>query len=1102
MISESSLLTPIVFPELKAREEAPSQSLENSIKYGKIDLKICAELSLRDLCSLRLVCKEWKQIAQATDLWKWRWSKDFKINFSTIKQPRSSASKKGTFKESSSFNPLSSKIYEKLLLSFDNLTPDELKKNIESNEFLSKASIEKAEKAYTQALKRAIQKKDPIQESLYIERLGDLHVRKATSETLLQAAGLYNYALHNAPLGEQAIIKEKLSKVEILLSKACTGEPVDIPKIKKQSGNNREGLKKFRDEIEEKIQALGPDPSPEEVRKLFGEITQQIKAFFEILVKQSVDALGAEPCEYAMIGFGSLAREEVTPYSDLEFGILIKEDNPTNREYFKRLASLIHLKVINLGETILPALNIPCLQAMDFFDGITPRGFAFDGAGVEGKGCKTPFGNDGNTFELIQTPERMAQYIAKDEHGKWWHKKEPHLPMELLTFTHLLGNLELTEQYSKALQKTLDIPCQGDLSLRQYLAKQHLVLADMEAFDPRLGDLDRHGMLFKVKNDFYRFPHLALDRLALLKRIAASNTFTRIDELNKLGVITEGATDKLKEWMSIALFMRLKTYSHYQKQQEIMNPLVKPFGFEDPALIKKQFALNQEELEKIKKIYSIFIPFYQIMQKFLAGNEEDLKFSDLNDNSFQTCGSIALRLFQYEEAKNFYLSAKLDDPEALSALGYIYRVRGDFSLAIESAHSALEKDRKLYGEDSPHVERDYNNLASVYKEQGDLDQALMYAEKAFQLNKGAKRENDLTLVKVYNNLGQIYQAKGDPDNSAKYSMEALNMGSKFLDKNHPSLAIVCNNLVMVSQEQGNLQQASEYAQKALKIDNNLYGENHLNVAIDYNTLGQVYKVEGKLELAAQYTKKACDIAIKILGKDHYDISIYYINLAMIYRDQEIINGDQGKLNLAAEYINRAYEIELRVKGENNPQLTSLYINLAVIKRDQGNLNEALVYAKKALKLDENHHGKENVATVADYYTLGLIYKDKRNFDKAIKYVMKARKINRDHYKKVLHDEANYYNILGEIYHAQTDLEKALKYTQKALAIDLKLFGGDHSSIADDYYKLGQIYKEKGNLCLAINHTKEALRISIGLYGIHHPRTVTIDANLQELHKIF
>ncbi|KIC73178.1 hypothetical protein DB41_JP00010, partial [Neochlamydia sp. TUME1] len=673
-----------------------------------------------------------------------------------------------------------------------------------------------AEKAYTLALKLVVQRKNPVKEAFCIEKLGDVYSDKGTAETLLQAAGLYSYSLRVSSKDQQKIIKEKLFNVQRLLTKICEGKLLSNELIEKQFEGNRDALKKFREEIEGKIQILPENPSPQEVREVYRDIAKGVKNFFSILVNQAIDALGAAPCEYAMIGFGSLAREEMTPYSDLEFGIFIQEDTPVNRKYFKNLTNLLYLKVINLGETILPALNIPCLKAINFFDGMTPRGFAFDGAGVEGKGCKTPLGN-GKTFELIQTPEQMAQYVGKDEKGQWWHEKEPHLPMELLNFTHLLGSEELTEQYRQYVHSTLNTSYQDGLDLRQYLAKQHLVLADMEAFNPGMGDLDREGMLFKVKNDFYRFPHLALDRLAVLKKVAAFDTFTRLDKLSELGIITKGATERLREWMSLALFMRLKTYSHYQAQQEMMNPLLKPFGFEDPDLIEKQFTLDHQALKKIKKIYQIFIPFYQAIKGFLTGNEEQLRFSDLEDNSPQTKGNILQRLFQHKKAEKWYQRAKNANPQDLEVL---------------------------------------NALGIIYKDQGNLDKAAEYSNKALAINLELYDENHPQAAICYSNLGAIYQDQGNLEKAAEYSNKALAINLELYDENHPQVAICYNNLGQIYKEQGNLEKAAEYSNKALAIDLKLFGENHPKVARCYSNLGAIYKEQGNLENAEEYSTKA------------------------------------------------------------------------------------------------------------------------------------------------------------------------------------------------------------------------------------------------------
>ncbi|KIC73152.1 hypothetical protein DB41_JQ00030 [Neochlamydia sp. TUME1] len=890
-------------------------------------------------------------------------------------------------------------------------------KTLGSRELLSDEQIKEAEEAYTQALKLAVQEKDPIQESLCIERLGDIYLRKETSETLLQAAGLYNYALRLAPQERQEILRNRLFQVQNLLVKQCKGRPFDPAVVEKQFENNRKVLKKFREEIEEKIQRLPETPSSQEVRKLYAEIACQIKIFFRQLAIQVFDNLGSSPCDYAMIGFGSLAREEMTPYSDLEFGILIEEDILVNREYFKCFTILLHLHVINLGETILPALNIPCLKAINFFDGLTPRGFALDGAGVEGKGCKTPLGN-GKTFELIQTPGQMAQYIGKDEEGLWWHKKEPHLPMELLNFTHLLGNLKLTTAYDDKIQEALEMSYQESLDLRQYLAKEHLVPDDMETFDPGMGDLGRNGMLFKVKNDFYRFPHLALDRLALLKKVEGSDTFTRIDKLSELEIIMKGAAERLREWMSLALFMRLKTYSHYQAQQEMMNPLLKPFRFDDEELTKKQFALDHEMLGRIKKIYQTFIPFYQAIKQFLAGNEKALRSSDLDDNSINTQGEIALRLFQYKEAEKWYFLAIKANPQnshALGVLGAIYQLQGNLDKAVEYSEKALAIELKLFGETFIGVAGKYNNLGQIYKEQGNLSKAAEYSEKALGIDLKLLKEDHGVIARDYNNLGLIYKEQGNLGKAAEYTSKSLAINLKlYKARKYPMVAIDYGNLGLIYQAQGNLSKAAEYSEKALAIHLELFGEYHTRVAIDYNNLATIYQAQGHLNKAGEYAKKALSINLKLYGEKHFNVARDYNNLGQIY-------ADQSDLEQSLEYTNKALAINLELYGENHPQVAPNYSNLGAIYQEQGNLGKASEYFNKALVIGLKLYG-ENHPTVAIYY-----------------------------------------GNVAATHYTQCNLAKAVEYTHKALAINIKLFGENYPKVATDYRNLGVMYQDQGKL---------------------------------------
>lgn len=144
-----------------------------------------------------------------------------------------------------------------------------------------------------------------------------------------------------------------------------------------------------------------------------------------MLAKECESKLGTPPCDYAIIALGSVARMEATPFSDLEFAILYSEPVMENKIcYFRVMSHFLHLKVINLGETILPALGIEELNDFKsvepssnwFYDSGTPRGISFDGAMPWAS--KTPLGRMATNYkpalELIRTPEEMAKFQEEE----------------------------------------------------------------------------------------------------------------------------------------------------------------------------------------------------------------------------------------------------------------------------------------------------------------------------------------------------------------------------------------------------------------------------------------------------------------------------------------------------------------------------------------------------------------------------------------------------------------------------------------------------------------------------------------------------------------
>ena len=83
-----------------------------------------------------------------------------------------------------------------------------------------------------------------------------------------------------------------------------------------------------------------------EIRELCEMISSRIKQLFSQIIAECLDVLGGEPeCEYEVIVLGSLARDEMTPYSDLEWAILISSEDEKSKVFFRNLTNLVHLQV-------------------------------------------------------------------------------------------------------------------------------------------------------------------------------------------------------------------------------------------------------------------------------------------------------------------------------------------------------------------------------------------------------------------------------------------------------------------------------------------------------------------------------------------------------------------------------------------------------------------------------------------------------------------------------------------------------------------------------------------------------------------------------------
>ena len=97
-------------------------------------------------------------------------------------------------------------------------------------------------------------------------------------------------------------------------------------------------------------------------------------------------------------------------------------------------------------------MNIEAIDSEWFYDDVTTRGVSFDS--FLPQACKIPLGNM-QSFELIHTPEKMADFQSND-----WYRKNWSLADTLIAFSSLRPEKSaLVEAYQKEMDKILCSPC-------------------------------------------------------------------------------------------------------------------------------------------------------------------------------------------------------------------------------------------------------------------------------------------------------------------------------------------------------------------------------------------------------------------------------------------------------------------------------------------------------------------------------------------------------------------------------------------------------------------------------------------------------------------
>ena len=1038
-----------------------------------------------------------------------------------------------------------------LSLQFD-IKSDEVVKDFatvmaEGENSFRQSQFDSAKASFAAALKIAIRDSELDSQAQAASKLGDAYMSDAGQSNNGQldharAAALYNYAINVKKkhltmqvsiekaglLNEEiALLYNKAASTEINLLQSIRLYGSQDPSIfiarynsyKDRLVNLRLNTKTIQGIITQE-NTITADASDESGRtsaethyisatqELYAYISDELSLFFANLIDDCMQVLGPPPCKYAIIGLGSLAKNEATPYSDLEWAIIIDDKGQAecefNKSYFRKLTQILHVRVINIGETILPSLVIPSLNEFaddkpedNIYDMITPRGFSFDG--LMPNACKWPLGRPSKHsqgketqkgFELIGTVEELVSLVSAAVRGEY----EPglHLTEILVRTCLIIGDHNLLAQYRASLENTLGLQSDSSLSVRQKLALQ-LISADVAKFRLQLEDSSTAAHIYNVKNAIYRLPTAFVESMSLyfLSCAATANNWQNINALVHQETITQEQAHNLRLILAIAVNLRLSTYLDNNRQGDNSFSMLPQLEFEK-NYTKEEFKADKHPkafyLPSFDIIYRYYFTAYPIQDLMVeaaaskeAGQLEQLvqraRFYEDNKRVRGLTQQHFLLYFDAEISLTAWLEDNKDDFVVLSNLASICHNAGNLTKAVQLYLRQYKLLQEMHptGE-HPDIAGCLYNLGITYEDLNDITKAKKYLAKSLAMRQ--KIYGDLPhhdIATTYNSIGNLALGEGNFPLARELFERALVLFMyNTADNSFTNMAMCLGNIANAAVKMSDFNQALvRYKQSLSLYYLNFKNQPHPDIALCLNNLGALYNEMGQYQEALSCHKQALAIRYYIFkDRAHPDVASTLNNLACVY-------SASGDYKQAINFHKQALEMRVQIYGNKPHEDIAISANnLAKSLRAVGSYNDALMWAQLAVdmgRLLPNYISPNSANALSG---LGNIWISLSKFQQALLCFSEANEILNKYFKEQRHIEiVESLADLGNINETLGNYAVALQHYIKAQQIMLAITNGQpHRHLGSILLNIGNLYKEISDFPKAKTAYEQALYI--------------------------
>ena len=610
--------------------------------------------------------------------------------------------------------------------------------------------------------------------------------------------------------------------------------------------------------------------------------------FTSSVIKQAVDICGEAPCDFAAVCMGSMARGEMTPYSDLEFIFLVENKKDGVEEYFERLALTVYFLIGNLGETHLKYMNIEEFserkgspisldetRAERWFDDTSTNGFKIDGLSPNAGNIPTGNGSEEQHNHLIVTVEELVSrytevYLQVSDYKK---ASKGDLSAMLSSTTLIYGAEDLFNTFRGSITKVQ--PSQK----RQFVSREMLLIdAEKFSFEPQKNMMEKVNLKEKV----YRFPTILTFDLKILHCLKSSTCWEVLTEAEDQGQISHVLASDLAFLVSVGLYVRFSAYSAYASQNDV--PSV--------ALSSTRAGSTGQTTETWKiprALLLMMIVHGKGVQQLFKGHDDRQTIPESNHQAMND-EAFALTWFYCQDYDKFLNTSRameaMKTPPENAKWAFMtvkaHLEKSKFSTA-EMIIKKLMEDKYMAVRDRAETYRWYGELL---RRLGKYEDAVDFYHRALaiRLIRGSSvAEEDVAAC--YMDIGRMMDITAQYKEAIKWYEKSLTTRlAAHGDTNHQDIATSYHNIGLVHQSQGDYQQALKNHEKSLAMRLAVYGDaNHPDIAYSYNSIGSVYYSQEDYQQALKSHEKSLATMQAVYGNvDHPDIASSYHNIGLVH----------------------------------------------------------------------------------------------------------------------------------------------------------------------------------------------------------------------------